>query len=521
MTSISKLKNPYLFVTLLTCSIAFFSCSSIGRKPASSLPPDFQDGMVPGAQKILSHVTDPTFNSAECVTYLKELQTEIPLIQPSDAGDDLTSHSQELVGLLWKIRLSLHQRLPEFSADCVTEVRNTARLFRFIEDFLAEKDAHPESLDPDQYDFTKEKTPVVTQAPEYLTLTNPDFSNFEFKNGDLMLARGPSFLSAIISRIGDVSSQFSHVIMVHVDKDTKKVETIEAYVGPGTGVYDIDYALKNENVRLLLLRSKDQDLASRAADFMYAKAKAAIASGHPIPYDYKFNFVDHSALSCAEASLWGYQAASDGKVMLPYYPSNISANKDFLKRIGMSQGKTFTPGDLEVDPRFDMVMEWRDLRFTRDSRVKDSIMTSMLNWIDNDQYKLHDTLTSDAAGYIVWPARRTFIWPLVQKVLKVQDFSKDIPQGLFQTVALLNQIGEVFLGEMKAEDAAFEKKTGWPMTYQDLYAGLEEFRAKDLAVYRDSDTRGDSKFHFAFRPPKSWRPVAPVPVDADTSGSGN
>ncbi len=485
---------------------ALVACSTGSRKPASTLPPDFQDGLVPGAQKILSHVSDPKFNSTECVSYLKELQNEIPLIQPAASSDELNSHSQEIVGLLWNIRLSLHKRLPDFSADCVTEIRNTARLLRFIEDFLAEKQVQPPTLDPDQYDFSKEKTPVMTQAPEYLTLTSPDFPNFEFKNGDIMIARGPSFFSAMISRIGDVSSQFSHVIMVHVDKDTKKVETIEAYVGTGTGIYDIETALKNENVRLLLLRAKDPVLASNAADIMYARAKTAIAAGHPIPYDYKFDFVDHSKLSCAEVALWGFQSASEGKVMLPFYPSHISTNESLLSRIGMKPGNTFAPGDLEVDPRLDMVMEWRDLRFTRDSRVKDSIMTSMLNWVDNDEYKLHDTFKSDIAGWVVWPARRTFLWPLVQKILKIPDFGKDVPRGLFQSLELLNQIGEVFLNEMKTEDAAYEKKTGWPMTYQDLYAGLEAYREKDLATYRNKETRDDSEFHFAFRPPKSWQP---------------
>ena len=399
--------------------LVLLSCAGTptSRHPASNLPPDFQDGLVPGAQKILAHVSDASFDTRECVSYLKELQTEIAQIQPSQSADDMTAHGQELIGLLWKIRLTLHHRLPEFSADCVTEIRNTGRLFRFIEDFLAEKAAQPESLDPDKYDFTQEDVPVLnTTNKDYVTLTNPDMGNFEFKNGDIMIARGPSFLSAIISRIGDVQSQFSHVIVVHVDKDTKKVETIEAYVGPGLGVYDIDYALKNENVRLLLLRSKDQDLASKAADFMYAKAKAAIASGHPIPYDYKFNFLDHSAVSCAEVALWAYQEASDGKVMLPYYPTVLSTNPDFLKRIGMSPGTTFTPGDLEVDPRFDMVMEWRDLRFTRDSRVKDSIMTSMLNWVDQDEYQLHDTWTSRLAGDFVWPIRKTFFGPWCRRL---------------------------------------------------------------------------------------------------------
>ena len=414
-------RRRYFHLGSAALLLALGSCATPqSRGPASDLPPIFQDGFVPYAQKILAHVSAKDFGTDTCVPYLQNVQAEIAQIQPDVAPqDEMVGHAPELIQILWNVRLTLHQRLSEFSAPCVKEIRNTARLMRFIEDFLAEHAGHVQGLDADKMDFSKQETPVLTPSANYLTLISPDYANFEFKNGDLMIARGPSFLSAIISRVGDVSSQFSHLIMVHVDQTTHKVETIESYVGVGVGIYDLDFALKNGNVRLLLLRAKDQDMASKAADFIYAKTKAAIASGHPIRYDYKFDFKEHSTVSCAEVAEWGFEEASDGKVILPYYPSTISEQPGFLKRVGMKQGETFTPGDMEVDPRFDMVMEWRDLRLTRDSRVKDSILTSMLNWMALDQYELHDTMSSTAAGDIIWPARRTFLWPLVKKFLKV------------------------------------------------------------------------------------------------------
>ena len=486
--------------SILLVLVTLAACAGLGhRKPASNLPPVFQDGLVPYTQKILNHVSAPEFDSKECVSYLKNLQIEIPQVQPRDAGVEMSSHAPELIDLLWKVRMALHHRLPEFSSDCVIEVRNTARLLRFIEEFLAERVNKVTDLDPGTMDFSKQETPVTTESPNYLKLTNPDLGNFQFKNGDIMIARGISFMSAIISRVGDVSSQFSHVILVHVDKDTQKVETIESYVGVGAGIYDIDTALKNENARLLLLRARDSEMASKAADFMYAKVKSAIAAGHSIPYDYKFDFKDHSAVSCAEVATWAFEEASEGKVILPFYPSRISENPKFLSRISMQPGETFTPGDLEVDPRFEMAMEWRDLRLTRDARVKDAIMTSILNWVNDSGYELRDTGTSSFAGAVIWRARKTFFWPLVQKLLKIQDFSKDIPRNLFQTVVLLNQVGEVFLNHTKEQDKAFEAQSGWPMTYQDLYKSLEEYRVQDSQLYQDKKTRKQSEFHFAFR----------------------
>ena len=55
---------------------------------------------------------------------------------------------------------------------------------------------------------------------------------------------------------------------------------------------------------------------------------------------------------------------------------------------------------------------------------------------------------------------------------------------------------------MKTEDTAFEQKTGWAMTYQDLYKALENYRTRDLALYLDKKTRKQAEFHFAFRPGK-------------------
>ena len=495
-------------LVLVAISISLMSCSSSNhnRKVASvgpHSPPQLNQHLLEAATTILSDVKDPAFDSAACVPYIHQLAAEVDVLQPSQLPvQELKDDALLIANQLFKVRSALHARLSEFSPECVVEVRGLMRIMRFSEDYLAEMKMGGAFVDPSTIDFFKQPVPMMDKADSYVLKLADGIDHVDFKTGDLMITRGISFLSAIIARIGDIQSQFSHVVFAHVRDSDQKVETIESYVGVGVQTYERDYALRNENVRILLLRAKDQDLAKRASDFMYAKVTAAVAAGHPIPYDYKLDFKDHSALSCAEVAEYAYEEASQGKVILPFYPSKISTDPTLVERLGMTPGATFTPGDMEVDPRFDMIAEWSDLRITRDSRIKDAILTQLLSWIEKYNYHVRDTTKSRLAGSVIWGARKTFLWPLVKKLTGAPEFSKQIPRQTFQTVALMNQIGDLFYAYLKEKDLEQEKATGWRMTYGDMYRSLDEFREKDFALYANPKTRKQSVFHFAFRPDK-------------------
>ena len=472
------------------------------RKIASTpvAPPALDRNLLEAAHIIESQLQQPSFNSESCLDYLKALEGAVENANPRAVQDEVAQIGMPLVNELWKVRVALHSRLSELNPKCVNETRNTMRLFRFVEDYLAERMLGIRPLDPANIKFDQSPIPLMQQVPEYLVEGLDDSRKLEFKPGDLMVTRGVSFMSATISRIGDIQSQFSHVVFVHIDEATGKPSTIESYVGKGVTHFTMEDALKNENARILLLRPKDSLVGKRADQYLYRVSKAALDAGRPIPYDYALDFKDHHALSCAEVAQVAYEQASEGQVNLPYFPSTISSDPEFLRRIGMAPGQTFTPGDLEVDPRFDMVLEFRNLSLTRDSRFKDAILTSMLSWMDQYGYELRETPRSWVAGHVVWNSRSTFLWPMVQRTLKLQDFSKEIPQTTFQTVALLNELGGILLKYLHERDDEFEKATGWPMTYQDLYRTMDELRQKDLETYKNRKTRKHSLFHFAFRP---------------------
>lgn len=497
------------------------ACSSgklSGRGPSSAdfSPPDFRSGVMKAITELQSQVSGSSFDSRSCVPFLRELETSVRSLTPSELQDaDLRSRPGMVIDGLWKLQLALHARLSEVDRDCALEMRNTFRLVRFLVDYLGERMNAVRALDPAKIDFKKIPVPMIESPSHYqLQVANPD-RPLEFLPGDIMIARGVSYLSALISRIGSADSQFSHIVFVDRDPVTRKPQTIESYVGEGVSFYAMDVALRNENARLLLLRPRDPGLAAKAADFMHRKTADAIASGKPIPYDYKFDFEDHSALSCAEVARYAYEEASGGRWIVPAYPSMISVDRDFLERFQLHGGETFEPGDMEVDPRFEIVAEFRDLSLTRDSRMKDVILSEMLRWVNELNYGLVDTGKSKFAGGFVWPSRRTMFWPLVRTVFGLSEFSKDIPKPVFKSFALLNQVGDSLLKELHKRDAEFEKKTGWAMTYVDLSNELEKVRQDDLQAYINPDTRHRSKLHYGLRPKglkvKPRRPPPHIP----------
>jgi hypothetical protein len=125
-------------------------------------------------------------------------------------------------------------------------------------------------------------------------------------------------------------------------------------------------------------------------------------------------------------------------------------------------------------------------------------MTAVFDWLEKKNYVLKDNMKSKMAGGIIYDVRRTFMWPLVKKMLKLSDFSKEIPRNMVRTTALINQLGEVMLTELKKRDEAFEKVHGVPMSYMDFYKALEEMRMEDLKRYQNK--KKEALFHKFIRP---------------------
>lgn len=488
-----------LTIFLVFCTL---SCTHVQRDIASLVEsPDLRD-LLKASEEIIEVVDAPTFNSKVCRSYLGSLEKDLDELNLRNIPiEELKAQAQKIADNSWRIRTILHARLPEFDKECVYQIQASFRQFRFIEDYLLEIAAQVEHLGPSQIDFQKQPVPMLdSNSGFYATRTTEAGKSLQFEDGDILVTRGVSFLSGMIARLGARATQFSHIVFVHKDDNTQELKTIESYVGIGVAFYDFEFALKNENARILWLRSKDKVLAKNAANKISALVKSRLESKNPIKYDYELNFKDPATMSCAEVSQVAFEMASEGKFTIPFHKNLIIGDENLVSRLKLQPGETFEPGDLEIDPRFELMGEFEDLRLTRDSRQKDAIMSEIFRWMNHNNYQLVDNTKSKMAGGIIWKIRRTFLWPLVKKALRIDDFSKEIPSNMLSTVTLINEIGEVLVKEMKAQDHAFEKQHGLPMNAQDMAQALENFRKEDLELYQNKKTRKLSKIHSMLRP---------------------
>lgn len=478
----------------LTGILLLTACTHGGRHLASSnLVPPHLDNILPASEIILRDVEDARFPQF-CVSYLKELETNIDSMRVAlSVQQDIKQNAEILVKRSWEIRNRLHKRLSEFDKDCAHQLVATFRQFRFLEDYFLEISQNVEDKIPAEIKFQEQPVPMLDKNIPYYSFLSDQVVKLEA--GDILVSRGMSFISGMIARLGVRPTHFSHLIMVHEDAETKKLQTIESYIGVGVGTYDMNWALKNENVRILWLRPKDQELGKQASSQM---AKL-LNQKKKIRYDYSMDFKDPSRMSCSEVVSAGYQMASADEFKVPYYPNEILNNSDLVRRLKLVHGETFEPGDMEIDPRFEIMGEFRDIRLIRDARQKDAIMSAIFDWLENKNYVLRDNAESYLAGSVIFAARKTFLWPLIQRTLKIENFSKEVPPRMLRTVQIMNTLGAVLLEELKKRDTEFELRNGVPMTYMDFAQSLEEMRVEDLTLYQNKKTRKLAKIHKIIR----------------------
>ena len=460
---------------------------------ALSLTPSFARAasLIPWSEEVLSHIKSENFTNQNCASYLANIESALDAINPnSPQAGNLKADAGVLIQNLWLARLALHDRLQTASPACAKEMRSAFRQLRFAEDFLGELKAQVENLDPATVDFQAQAVPTREDKPYYLMQTK-NGQALQLQEGDLMIARGNSFLSATIARLGDIDSQFSHVILVVRDPETNLLETVESYVGEGVNFHEMNWALKNSNSRLLVLRAKNQAVAKRAAEDIWALVKAR-QGANKIYYDYALDFNNHDTMSCAEVAQFAFSKAGDElntPFNLPERPSTLTHGLDLLKRLGVKPGSTFTPGDLEYDSRFEMIAEFHDLRLTLDSRLRDAIMTKALAWMDNENAVLHPSFKSKLAQGLIFKLRRTRLWPAVRKLLKTPDFSEEIPRNMLGTMALITQMGDGMLKELKSRDQLQFIETGFHFTYLELYKELDSMKLIDKQKFENRKTR--------------------------------
>lgn len=409
-----------------------------------------------------------------------------------------TQDGPRLVEQLFAARLAVRQRMIEMAETskigpkCIRSIRDLFRTLRFIEEYVAEQSIGNEKL-----------SPLVFAGKKPYFMGNPKFDDHGLKSGDILLSRGNAVVSAAIARIGDDDGQFSHIALVYKDELSQEWFTIEAHIEIGVVVAPLQKYLSDGKVRSVIYRHSDQALAHEAAKIMFNKVSQASQSRRGnIPYDFGMDLSNDQEIFCSEVASLGYQLASEKlyrtPMNIPLYKTTINMrNRQFLNAIGVLVKETFAPTDIDVDPRFELVAEWRNLSKTEEARFLDAILSSMYEWMEVRNYVFDNTLLDILAATTGWTARKTFLFSPLLK----DKFPRNMQLSALNAMISLGDVGSALLQMIKDTNQVVIKQSGLSMTYFEIKTLLENVRDRDFKVYKKIIPDGKRPlFHSRFHP---------------------
>ena len=162
-----------------------------------------------------------------------------------------------------------------------------------------------------------------------------------------------------------------------------------------------------------------------------------------IPYDFKMNFKDSSAMFCSEVGSYAYRKNG---IQLWQGVSTISSQGvvNWLHAFGVENFVTQMPADLEYDPQLSIVAEWSNPETLYKDHIDNAVMDVLLEMADKGT-----TIT-----YSIWQL------PLV-RVIKGWCMIKNyfgkpavIPEGMSATQALRNQSFVEMYSSLRAKTQA-------------------------------------------------------------------
>lgn len=386
------------------------------------------------------------------------------------------------------------------SADqgCLESALDVFRALRYVEDYLIE--LRTDKASAGEYVNLKGEFPYFLVNPKYAS----DFKSYEdLKSGDVILSRGNAYSSAAIARIAKTDYQFSHVSFVYKDKNTKELFTTEAHIEIGSVTAPIEDHLNEKNTRSVVFRYVDEDTADRAAKAMYERVKKQQSTGKNIEYDFSMNYKDDSKLFCSEIVSEGFKRVLPNEDYFPKFKSKFTSGIiPFLKTIGVPANNenigtldVFAPGDIQFDPRFELVAEWRNPKKLGESRFKDFILTKMFEYMEKANYQIDPSFKLDVESRAYWLLRRT---PLVKKFLE-KKFSLTMNPTQMELFMALDKIGDIFYKNLELRSIEFDH----PMTPKEIYTAIDEFVKKDYeqyVKYKKGDNLNKPLFHLLFHP---------------------
>lgn len=273
-------------------------------------------------------------------------------------------------------------------------------------------------------------TPVINVNNEPSATPAADLFGIKVHSGDLLVSRGGAAVSALISRGNNYPGNFSHVALLYVEERSGTPYLIEAHIEKGVAISSAEQYIEDKKLRFMVLRPRadllqvkdDPMLPHKAAMLMYTKAK----SMH-IPYDFKMNFYDSSAMFCSEVGSYAYKKFG----LRLWQKSSVISSPGvtaWLNGFGVENFITQMPSDLEYDPQLSVVAEWRNPETLLNDHIDNAVMDVLFEQADKGK----------EIGYNIWQlplVRAIKGWCMIKNSFGGVGI---IPEGMSATRALKN-----------------------------------------------------------------------------------
>lgn len=516
------------FLSAIFIIFCLTACQYGHRKPSSTTN---GINLHKETELILSEIQDQNkFNLDNCPAFLKPIYEDVFKLNPSRFDYSHTQQNWKIIYKnLWQIRVQLQERLHDFSSQasatdpkmtaCVLAMRDSFRLSRWLEDYLTEifsgepqdyKAAEPKN----QHNPRFKPTPFRGESP-WLQV-NPKFKKVTIRSGDVIISRGNAYASSAIARIGEVDSQFSHISFVYIEGDGKgqeytieealenpRILILESHIEVGSTIRPIKLYFEDKNARNVIFRYQDALIAHRSArwvhDYIQGYRKRSFDSNplddkddvnHNVPYNFQMsldNPHNPKKLFCSQLVHVGFNS---NNIKVPYISSVLNTQLSLPKRLGITTTSIFAPGDIELDPRFEMVAEYRNLRKLKSIRIKDIILSGMYRMMGNG-YEFYPPLLIGTKSLIAWVLRQ------MDAALVKNQLPKNMNTKVLNTMFTLEKVAMYFEKEFEKYDNT-NSTPYLPLSFNQGLEIIEKLRAQDQELYV---TRKAPKFHWSFRSP--------------------
>lgn len=470
------MRKGMLFLLLLSLSLSLGLQTRLGHAEDSIANSD--------TLSMLRSDLDQADFSKNC-DFLTSFQERLQLFGKEELSRQ-SERAGEAIQELFQSRLKLREQLKrvasgELPRSCADAIRATFNEMRIIEDYITMLYGRTQA----SKGITIKNAVLRGEAP--LLVSNPPIAGrtadgvIELKSGDILLSRGARFISAMIAKITRPAGLFSHAALVYVDDKTGQAYTVEAHIEVGTLAAPISKYLDSHGARVMVFRYSDSKLAHEAAKQMYLKAAHASKKHRNIKYDFSMDMSDHAGLFCSEVPAYAYEMASQGQVLIPAFRSRMDRKMpDFMGHLGIQVQETFAPIDMELDPRFEVIAEWRNLDKLQGTWYSDAIMSRIYDWMERHEYVLKGTPGISILKWVAWTVRKI---PIFQEALR-EKLPTNMSRDVLEVVGILNKIENRIYPILEKSNEEHFAQTGTLLVPQEMEAMLDSLRVEDYEQYK-------------------------------------